>query len=148
LSQNQGPWAKQSLLKYNPTNLGPAVGAIAEDHRIKDVGFAVNIPAVAGPARRPGRTPAGSSVLMSAWEADILWLTGSTGSSAPMSACKLTSFGRQDHRRLCRSRSGRIAGGPGPGDTFGRAPLRAPMSLNPGGDLYPKQDGRLQDDRS
>jgi len=128
--------------------LGPAGGAIAEDHHIKDVGFAVNIPAVAGPAWRPGQTPAGSSVLTSAWEADALRLTGSTGSSALTSACKLTSFGRQDHRRLCRSRSGRIAGGPGPGDTFGRAPLRAPMSLNPDGDLYPERNGRLQDDRS
>lgn len=87
-------------------------------------------------------------MLTSAWEAEALRLTGSIGSSVLMSACKLTSFGRQDHRRLYKSRSGRIAGGPGPGDTFGRAPLRAPMSLNPGGDLYPKQDGRLQDDRS
>ena len=43
---------------------------------------------------------------------------------------------------------GDIAGGPGPGDTFGRAQMRAPMSLSPGAKLYQDQDGRLQDDRS
>ncbi|HUU17757.1 MAG TPA: hypothetical protein VMW72_11450 [Sedimentisphaerales bacterium] len=31
---------------------------------------------------------------------------------------------------------GDIAGGPGPGDTFGRAPRRTPMSLGPGAELY------------
>lgn len=81
LSQNQGNRAKESEFIQTPTIFRPAVGAIAEVHHIKDVGFAVNIPAVDRPARRPGRTLAGSSVLTSAWEAGAL---RPSGSSAPL----------------------------------------------------------------
>jgi len=77
------------------------------------------------------------------WLASIESPTKTTTPQSPLFAVVLSA----DARDLVRSPAGSspplqleaqgdIAGGPGPGDTFGRAPRRTPMSLGPGAELY------------